>query len=31
MRIGLDNVGSIEVGKRPDFLEVNGVGKFLFL
>ena len=27
LRIGLDNVGSIEVGKRPDFLEINGAGE----
>jgi N-acetylglucosamine-6-phosphate deacetylase len=27
MRIGLDNVGSIEVGKRPDFLEVSAAGE----
>jgi N-acetylglucosamine-6-phosphate deacetylase len=27
LRIGLENVGSIEVGKRPDFLEVSGAGK----
>ncbi len=26
-RIGLDNVGSIGVGKRPDFLEINGAGE----
>ena len=27
LRIGLDNVGSIEVGKRPDFLEINGASE----
>jgi N-acetylglucosamine-6-phosphate deacetylase len=26
-RIGLDNVGSIEIGKRPDFLEFTNNGE----
>lgn len=31
IRIGLTDVGSIDVGKRPDFLEINGAGEISLL